>query len=114
MKTKDKKVVSEPKKVVNEPEKMVLEPKKAIAGLTELVNEPEKLVLEPEKLVLEPKDVIAEPEKSKRWIVCPKCNGSGVISSFAKTHTSNYWVNTSTVPQVCKNCGGTGKVEETL
>ena len=107
MKTKDKKVVSEPKKMVNEPEKMVLEPKKAIAGLTELVNEPEKLVLEP-------KDIIAEPEKSKRWIVCPKCNGSGIISSFAKTHTSNYWVNTSTVPQVCKNCGGTGKVEETL
>jgi DnaJ-class molecular chaperone len=107
MKTKDKKVVSEPKKVVNEP-------KKAIAGLEELVNEPKKLAVEPEKLVLEPKDIIAEPEKSKRWIVCPKCNGSGVISSFAKTHTSNYWVNTSTVPQVCKNCGGTGKVEETL
>ena len=107
MKTKDKKVVSEPKKVVNEP-------KKAIAGLDELVNEPKKLAVEPEKLVLEPKDIIAEPEKSKRWIVCPKCNGSGVISSFAKTHTSNYWVNTSTVPQVCKNCGGTGGVEETL
>ena len=107
MKTKDKKVVSEPKKMVNEP-------KKAIAGLEELVNEPKKLAVEPEKLVLEPKDIIAEPEKSKRWIVCPKCNGSGVISSFAKTHTSNYWVNTSTVPQVCKNCGGTGKVEETL
>jgi len=40
---------------------------------------------------------------------CPVCGGKGVVENgFYTTAQENGWTTTSSIPETCKSCGGTG------
>ena len=41
---------------------------------------------------------------------CPVCNGSGLVPNGFYMQTGGHWPTTSTIPETCRSCGGTGIV----
>lgn len=41
---------------------------------------------------------------------CPVCNGKGIVPNGFYNATGNCWVATTTLPDTCRTCGGTGVV----
>lgn len=39
---------------------------------------------------------------------CPVCNGNGLVPNGFYLQTSGYWSSTSTIPETCRSCNGTG------
>jgi len=60
--------------------------------------------------------VLGEPDKldflkrDKKPYVCPVCKGNGLVPCGFYNQTSGYWGTTSTAPEVCRSCSGTGIV----
>lgn len=42
--------------------------------------------------------------------VCPVCNGNGLVPNGFYLQTSGCWSTSSTEPEQCRSCGGTGVV----
>lgn len=45
-----------------------------------------------------------------RPYTCPVCGGNGLVPNGFYTRTSEVWGTTSTVPDTCRSCNGTGIV----
>lgn len=41
---------------------------------------------------------------------CPVCNGNGLVPNGFYRQTSGLWSSTSTKPETCKSCNGSGVV----
>lgn len=48
--------------------------------------------------------------QQKRPFVCPICGGRGFVVSGFYSSIGNTWVTTSTIPETCRSCQGTGVV----
>lgn len=45
---------------------------------------------------------------------CPVCNGNGKVPNGFYNQTSVYWSSTSTAPEICRSCNGSGIVWDYL
>ena len=41
---------------------------------------------------------------------CPVCGGSGVVPNGFYRQSNGEWVSSSTAPEICRSCNGTGIV----
>ena len=48
-----------------------------------------------------------------RAVICPVCNGVGMVSAGFYSHDGNYpyWVSSEVNPETCRSCDGKGWVE---
>lgn len=46
----------------------------------------------------------------RKPFVCPVCGGRGFVASGFYSSTGNTWVTTTTAPETCRSCQGTGVV----
>lgn len=46
----------------------------------------------------------------KQPYVCPVCSGRGIVSNGFYNSTGNVWVTSTTAPEKCRSCGGTGVI----
>ena len=44
-------------------------------------------------------------------VLCPVCDGSGIVPNGYYTHTTGTWTTTDPTPETCRGCGGKGWVE---
>ena len=51
-----------------------------------------------------------EFHQNKQPYKCPVCGGSGLVPNGYYNQTSGVWSTTSTTPETCKSCNGTGIV----
>jgi len=42
--------------------------------------------------------------------VCPVCGGNGLVNQGFYNQTSGQWSTSTTLPETCRTCGGTGIV----
>ena len=54
--------------------------------------------------------VLSHVSKSLAPHRCPVCNGNGSVPNGFYAQTSGHWSTTSTAPETCRSCGGTGIV----
>lgn len=47
---------------------------------------------------------------TKKPFTCPVCMGRGFVSGGFYSSTGNSWVTTTTAPEECRSCKGTGVV----
>lgn len=47
---------------------------------------------------------------TKKPFTCPVCMGRGFVSGGFYSSTGNSWVTTTTAPDTCRSCNGTGVV----
>ena len=41
-------------------------------------------------------------------VICPVCNGNGLVPNGFYTQTTGMWSTADTTPETCQSCGGTG------
>ena len=46
----------------------------------------------------------------KQPYVCPVCHGKGIVPNGFYNSTGNVWVVSTTAPEKCRSCNGTGVV----
>lgn len=49
-------------------------------------------------------------EHVKKPYICPVCLGNGLVPNGFYNQTSGCWSTTSTTPEICRTCKGTGIV----
>lgn len=47
---------------------------------------------------------------NKKPHICPVCSGKGIVPNGFYSSTRNIWIITTTVPEKCRSCDGTGVV----
>lgn len=49
-------------------------------------------------------------DEKMRPYMCPVCDGKGIVPNGFYLAVGPYWATTSTVPDTCQSCNGTGVV----
>ena len=73
-------------------------------------NYPNEHYIEAKGALMVCNELLEQPDKDSIPFTCPVCGGNGLVPNGFYHQTGEHWSTTSTTPEKCQSCNGTGVV----